>query len=324
MPTIRRAHAKLNLALAVAPPDPHRHGWHPIASWMHAIDLADELTIEHADTTSFDLQWLDPAGRTHPVEWATEADLVARAHAALEAHAARPLPARVTLRKRTPAGGGLGGGSSDAAAALFALHQHHRLRLPAQELQALAHTLGSDVPFFLKTDPTDDPADDPTNKPDRDPDQPPRPALVEAFGERLTRTPPLPALGVVLICPPFPCATPEVYRAFDTDPGAAEAFRHRAETVRRLAHEPPPGDDPRELSALLFNDLEPAARRVEPRLGELLDACRAALPAPVHMTGSGSTLFALTPPGQTAETAAEARRASRAFQGTRVLETSLR
>jgi len=44
----RVAYAKLNLALAVGPPlpagDPNR-GMPPIASWMHAIDLADEVEV---------------------------------------------------------------------------------------------------------------------------------------------------------------------------------------------------------------------------------------------------------------------------------------
>ncbi len=303
MPIPRKAHAKINLALAVAPPDPEHRGWHPIASWMHAIDLADELTVDHDGRTSFDRCWLDPAGRTHPVEWEAGSDLAARAHAALEREADRPLPTRLTLRKRTPAGGGLGGGSSDAAAALSAIAELHALDFSPDRLRAIAHALGSDVPFFL---------DAPV----------PRPALVEGFGDRLARTPPLPAMDVMLICPPFPCATPSVYRAFDDDPGSPEAFARRAETIRRLATDPP--SEPHELAALLFNDLEPAACRAEPRLAELLDTCRRALPAPVHMTGSGSTLFVLLPSGGGVEAAAAARRACRDLPGTRVLETSLR
>ena len=46
----------------------------------------------------------------------------------------------IALRKRIPAGGGLGGGSSDAAATLAALGISH---------PAVALSLGSDVPFFF-------------------------------------------------------------------------------------------------------------------------------------------------------------------------------
>ena len=44
---------------------------------------------------------------------------------------------------------GLGGGSSDAAATLLALRAFWRLDTPDAELQAIARSLGADVPFFL-------------------------------------------------------------------------------------------------------------------------------------------------------------------------------
>ncbi|HLX40241.1 MAG TPA: 4-(cytidine 5'-diphospho)-2-C-methyl-D-erythritol kinase, partial [Ktedonobacteraceae bacterium] len=56
---------------------------------------------------------------------------------------------RIELLKRIPTAAGLGGGSSDAAAVLLGLQQWWQLRIPFAELQTLAATLGSDVPFFL-------------------------------------------------------------------------------------------------------------------------------------------------------------------------------
>src|SRR2546421_1821555 len=45
---------------------------------------------------------------------------------------------------------GLGGGSSNAAAVLLALQQWWRLPLSLPDMLAMAASLGSDVPFFLK------------------------------------------------------------------------------------------------------------------------------------------------------------------------------
>jgi len=266
-PVTLPAHAKLNLALAVGPPIARGPGagFHPIASWMVPIDLADEVRIEPlppGSTSRVEVRWQSGS----PVEWPVESDLATRAHRALEA-VAGPLPCVIRVTKSIPAGGGLGGGSSDAAAVLRGLAQAFELSPAPGALSALAHSLGSDIPFFIDED--------------RPPDHPPRPALVTGLGdavERLdARTPDAP---VLLICPPFGCPTGEVYRTFDAAPRP-----FRPEAVDRLARAP--GLDPADL----FNDLAEPAERVRPALAGLRRALTEGLGVPVHVSGSGSTLF---------------------------------
>jgi 4-diphosphocytidyl-2-C-methyl-D-erythritol kinase len=55
----------------------------------------------------------------------------------------------IHLRKRIPAGGGLGGGSSDAATTLLALNELWGLNRSRAELAALGLQLGADVPVFI-------------------------------------------------------------------------------------------------------------------------------------------------------------------------------
>lgn len=262
------AHAKLNLALTVGAPIPDgpRAGHHPIASWMIAIDLADRVTLTPLPRgTPARVRVIMEDGA--PVAWPIETDLAFRAHRALE-EVAGPLPVEIRVVKSIPAGGGLGGGSSDGAAVLRGLVRLFGLRIDHDRLVSIAHGLGSDLPFFL------DPAV-------RTPDAPPRPALVTGLGERIERLPTRRfERPILLIAPPFDCPTGEVYRAFDENPRP-----FRPEAVERLAREE--GFDP----AALFNDLAPAARKVRPGLGIMRDALALGLGRPVHVSGSGSTLF---------------------------------
>lgn len=59
----------------------------------------------------------------------------------------------ITLDKRIPFGAGLGGGSADAAATLVALNEIFSLGLSTARLEELAAELGSDVPFFITSQP---------------------------------------------------------------------------------------------------------------------------------------------------------------------------
>lgn len=261
----RPAHAKLNLALSVGPPGPE--GMHPVCSWMACVDIADRLTLTRlapGAPSQFDLRWEDGSS----VAWATETDLTVRAHAALERALGRDLPVRLELSKTIPDAGGLGGGSSDAASLLLALNDLFGLSAPIETLREVARPLGSDIAFFL-----DEPAR-----------LAPRPAIVSGLGERVERAPALDG-EVTLVCPPFGCATGPVYRAYDASPAEL-----RSDEVRAMAAGAP---DP----GRLFNDLARPAERVEPRLADLRAYLSGALGLPVHVSGSGSTLFVLGPEG---------------------------
>jgi len=120
-----RAYAKINLGLRVT--GKRADGFHDIETIFQTISLHDTLTFtpSHALTLTCDAPDI-------PTD---ETNLVLRA-----ARAVGGPPMSIALRKRIPAGGGLGGGSADAAATLRALGR------PDPEL---ALRLGSDVPFFL-------------------------------------------------------------------------------------------------------------------------------------------------------------------------------
>jgi 4-diphosphocytidyl-2-C-methyl-D-erythritol kinase len=140
--------------------------------------------------------------------------------------------AHVRVDKRIPPGAGLGGGSADAAAILRWVGY--------DDLEGAAH-LGADVPFCLVGGR----------------------ARVSGIGEVVEPLPHEPRT-FTLLTPPFGCATPAVYVAWD-----------------RLGGPTGPG----------ANDLERAALDVEPRLADARDALAAATSAVPMLAGSGSTWF---------------------------------
>jgi len=189
-----------------------------------------------------------------------ESNLAMRAARLLGAGRA-DLGADILLDKRIPAGAGLGGGSSDAAAVLWGLDRLWGLRLALDYLAQPAAQLGSDVPLFLGG---------PSCR-------------MRGRGERITPADIQPFFAL-LILPPLLCPTPAVYRAFD----AAVPPVDRQLPANLLADRPPSAWRDR-----LVNHLGAPARAVCPPLGELWDRLSGDLPAPVHLTGSGSALFVL-------------------------------
>ncbi|MGH8595542.1 MAG: 4-(cytidine 5'-diphospho)-2-C-methyl-D-erythritol kinase, partial [Gammaproteobacteria bacterium] len=76
-------------------------------------------------------------------------DLVVRAAHALKATSGARLGVDITVKKRLPQGGGLGGGSSNAATVLVALNHLWGVHLSDKALARLGLELGADVPVFV-------------------------------------------------------------------------------------------------------------------------------------------------------------------------------
>ncbi|HLL19691.1 MAG TPA: 4-(cytidine 5'-diphospho)-2-C-methyl-D-erythritol kinase [Rubrivivax sp.] len=252
------APAKLNLFLHVL--GRRADGYHLLQSAFVLIDWADTLHIELRDDGLLNRHDL---GEPLPAE-----DLCLRAARALQSASACSLGADISIDKQVPAGAGMGGGSSDAATVLLGLNHLWRLNWPKARLQAIAVTLGADVPFFV----------DGYN------------ALVEGIGERLTRVPWPPATYAV-VKPPASVSTREIFEQLDLG-----ALKPSDILVGSPEGASPEGVDGSELPAgwtpgFGTNHLQPAA---EIRCPEVAQAARllAARYGNSRMTGSGSAVFA--------------------------------
>ena len=133
------APAKLNLFLHVV--GRRADGYHLLQTVFRFIDLCDTLHVEtRADgviSRATDLPGVPE-----------DQDLTVRAARAATRHRHAP-GAQISLEKRIPQGGGLGGGSSDAASTLIALNRLWGTNLSRRELMDLALPLGADVPVFV-------------------------------------------------------------------------------------------------------------------------------------------------------------------------------
>ncbi|MBI1892435.1 MAG: 4-(cytidine 5'-diphospho)-2-C-methyl-D-erythritol kinase [Burkholderiales bacterium] len=137
------APAKLNLFLHVT--GRRADGFHLLQTVFQLLDYGDLLHFETREDGII--------RRTTEVQGIPEdADLIVRAARLLQqALGDKGLSKgiNISIEKRLPMGGGLGGGSSDAATTLIALNHLWRAGLNRAQLMELSLRLGADVPFFI-------------------------------------------------------------------------------------------------------------------------------------------------------------------------------
>ena len=139
--------AKLNLFLYIT--GQRADGYHTLQTLFQFLDYGD--TIDITPRSDGEIHLLTPVeGVAH------EDNLIVRAARLLmkAASESNRLPkgsgADISIDKRLPMGGGLGGGSSNAATVLVALNHLWQCGLSIDELAALGLTLGADVPVFVR------------------------------------------------------------------------------------------------------------------------------------------------------------------------------
>ena len=132
--------AKLNLFLYITGQRPN--GYHDLQTLFQFVDYGDSLSFTVRDDSAIVL--------TTPTDGvADDENLVIRAARLLQSHAGVSPGVEISLQKRIPMGGGLGGGSSNAATVLIALNTLWNCGYSDTELAQLGIRLGADVPVFV-------------------------------------------------------------------------------------------------------------------------------------------------------------------------------
>lgn len=252
-----KAFAKINPVLEVLGKRPD--GFHELSLLFQTIELHDILTFRKGGE-GIELEIPSaPAGLAND-----DSNLVLKAAKIFfKEHHPGPGGVRIHLTKKIPLAAGLGGGSSDAAATLRSLDALFQTRLGPEGLQALAGSLGSDVPFFLRGGT----------------------ALGTGRGEKISPLPPLPEMNLVLVKPRAGLSTQAVFQSGKARISTGEHTRQ----FLNLARE---GRLP-DLGGAFFNGLEPAAFSLMPEVEKIKALLLSAGALGALVSGSGPTVFGI-------------------------------
>jgi 4-diphosphocytidyl-2-C-methyl-D-erythritol kinase len=251
-----KAYAKLNLGLRVLYRRPDNY--HEIRTVFQTISLADDLEVDYtpAASTAIEIE-----GTPHIPD-----NLVERAARAVLEELETAAEVRFRLRKKIPAGAGLGGGSTDAAAVLIGLPVLAGKAISPARLHSIAARLGSDVPFFLHGGT----------------------ALGLGRGEELYPLPDRPPTRALLVSPNVHSSTAEAYGGLSSTltliPLQNKLFSFQEEVWR--ASEGASGTP-------VQNDFEQGVFERHPELAGIAARLIEAGGNPVAMTGSGSSIFGI-------------------------------
>ncbi len=254
------APAKLNLFLHVIGRQigGEHDGYHLLQSIFTLLNFGDTIDLEvRADAA---------ISRTSTLAGVpSEKDLVVRAAKLLQAHTGCSLGCNISVEKRIPMGGGLGGGSSDAATVLRGLNRLWNLNLPPKELQRLGLSLGADVPFFING----------------------QNAFSEGVGEVLTPIA-VPNWWYLVLTPPESVPTPAIFSSPElTRDSISLKIADFSAVVDKFAFA--------ESLRQCRNDLQPVVLKAFPVVAAHLTALQAVSAKSVfgaRMTGSGACVFA--------------------------------
>ena len=171
---------------------------------------------------------------------------------------------RITIHKNIPMQSGLGGGSSNSGTVINAVNEYCKLGMTDEDKIKIATGLGADVPFFVFN----------------------KPARCRGIGEKLDFINVKNDYYALIVKPAQGCSTQQVYEVSDTmdlPVGDVDKVKEALET----------GNDDL-LAESIFNALEQPAISIVPEIQVIKNKLYAAGLKIVQMTGSGSSVFALS------------------------------
>ena len=269
----QRAYAKINLCLDVV--RRREDGYHELEMIMAPVNLYDTLNFEFSDELRLqsNVPYL-PLDRRNTIVKAIE--LLREEYGFKENF-------EITLQKHIPTQAGMAGGSTDGAAAIRALHKMLQLGMDNDKMVEIAKKVGADVPFCLRS----------------------RPAFVTGIGENLEHFRVHTPFYLLLVKPYKGVSTKVAFETLDFSCAEHPDCRRMREALI--------GNDYDGVLQSLGNTLEQSAFKLGPQIATIKQELLALGFDGALMSGSGSTVFALTRDLELLEKGAAAMRKKAAF-----------
>ena len=269
----QRAYAKSNLCLDVV--RRREDGYHELEMIMAPVNLYDTLNFEFSDELRLqsNVPYL-PLDRRNTIVKAIE--LLREEYGFKENF-------EITLQKHIPTQAGMAGGSTDGAAAIRALNKMLQLGMDNDKMVEIAKKVGADVPFCLRS----------------------RPAFVTGIGENLEHFRVHTPFYLLLVKPYKGVSTKVAFETLDFSCAEHPDCRRMREALI--------GNDYDGVLQSLGNTLEQSAFKLVPQIATIKQELLALGFDGALMSGSGSTVFALTRDLELLEKGAAAMRKKAAF-----------
>ena len=252
-----KAYAKINAYLDVV--SKRDDGYHDLDMVMLPIDLHDSIQISILPNSHDSYVTCD-----HIELKEAKYNLINKTIAEMKKRYHLKETFNVVVHKEIPIAAGLGGGSSNAAATIRAIEHILKLKISDEERLDLAKSLGADVPFCLLN----------------------KPARVSGIGENVHPIKLKKKYNVIIIKPEEGLSTKTVFNYADS----LELEHGNGDDVEKALVN---GDDEL-LAKSLFNSLEKPAISLVDSIQKVKDMLHKDGFDLVLMSGSGSSVFALT------------------------------
>jgi 4-diphosphocytidyl-2-C-methyl-D-erythritol kinase len=255
---LTRPIAKINLGLNVVEKRPD--GYHNLETVFYPVQIEDALEVYPMDPEFPSEYDCDLKVTNITIDGDEQRNLVVRAYNLLKADFPTLPRIHAHLYKGIPTQAGMGGGSSDCGFMITLLNDMFKLGLTQQQMIDYAARLGADCAFFIFN----------------------RPCYAEGIGEKLQPIDlDLKGWYLSLVRPDIPVSTREAFaliKPHHPEVNCREVVKQPVESWRDA----------------LVNDFEGSVFAVHPELGAVKDRLYDLGATYAAMSGSGSTLFALS------------------------------